>query len=52
MCVLDRAGIPAVNIGPGGPPYNWADEYVTVDEYLAAVRTYAATIQDFCNQPA
>jgi acetylornithine deacetylase/succinyl-diaminopimelate desuccinylase-like protein len=51
MCVLDRAGIPAVNIGPGGPPYNWADEYVTVDEYVAAVRVYAATIEEFCNQP-
>lgn len=50
MCVLDRAGIPTVNIGPGGPPYNWADEWVTVAEYLAAVRTYAATIADFCNR--
>ena len=49
MCVLDRAGIPTVNIGPGGPPYNWADEYVRVDEYLAAVRTYAAAIENFCN---
>ncbi len=52
MCVLDRAGIPTVNIGPGGPPYNWADEFVTVDEYLAAVRVYAATIEDWCNQDA
>ena len=51
MCVLNQAGIPTVNIGPGGPPYNWADESVSVDEYLAAVRTYAATIADFCNQP-
>ncbi|MGH2599067.1 MAG: M20 family metallopeptidase, partial [Dehalococcoidia bacterium] len=50
MCVLDRAGIPTVNIGPGGPPYNWADESVAVAEYLAAVRTYAATIAAFCNQ--
>ncbi len=50
MCVLDRHGIPTVNIGPGGPPYNWADEWVAVDEYLAAVRTYAAAIADFCNQ--
>lgn len=49
MCVLDRAGIPTVNIGPGGEPYNWADEYVAVDEYLAAVRTYAAAIADWCN---
>lgn len=52
MCVLDRAGIPTVNIGPGGPPYNWADEFVTVDEYLAAVRVYAATIEDWCNRDA
>ncbi len=43
-------GIPTVNIGSGGPPYNWADEHVTVDEYLAAVRTYAATLADFCNR--
>lgn len=51
MCVLNQAGIPTVNIGPGGPPYNWADESVSVDEYLAAVRTYTAIIEDFCNQP-
>jgi acetylornithine deacetylase/succinyl-diaminopimelate desuccinylase-like protein len=51
MCVLDRAGIPTVNVGPGGPPYNWADEFVAVDEYLTAVRTYAAAIADFCNSP-
>jgi len=50
MCVLDRAGIPTVNIGPGGAPYNWADEYVTTAEYFAAVNTYAATIADFCNR--
>lgn len=49
MCVLNQAGIPAVNLGPGGPPYNWADEWVSVDEYLAAVRIYAATIAGFCN---
>ena len=50
MCVLDRAGIPAINIGPGGPPYNWADEYVTVDDYLTDVRVYAAAIEEFCNE--
>jgi acetylornithine deacetylase/succinyl-diaminopimelate desuccinylase-like protein len=50
MCVLNRAGIPTVNIGPGGPPYNWADEHVTVAEYLAAVRVYTAIIDDWCNQ--
>jgi acetylornithine deacetylase/succinyl-diaminopimelate desuccinylase-like protein len=52
MCVLDRAGIPTVNIGPGGAPYNWADESVAVEEYLAAVRTYAAAIADWCNRTA
>jgi len=48
MCVLDRAGIPTVNIGPGGPPYNWANEFVTVDQYLAAVRVYAVAIAEWC----
>lgn len=48
MCVLDRAGIPTVNIGPGGPPYNWADEWVAVQDYLSAVRVYAAAIEEWC----
>jgi hypothetical protein len=48
MCVLNSRGIPTLNLGPGGPPYNWADEYVTVDEYLTAVSIYADTIARFC----
>ena len=49
MCVLNSHGIPTVNIGPGGPPYNWADEYVSVDEYLRAVRIYKSAIRAFCD---
>jgi acetylornithine deacetylase/succinyl-diaminopimelate desuccinylase-like protein len=52
MCVLNQRGIPTVNIGPGGPPYNWADEFVSVDEYFNAVGIYIAAIRDFCNRPA
>jgi hypothetical protein len=52
MCVLNQRGIPSVNIGPGGPPYNWADEFVTVDEYFNAVGVYVAAIRNFCNRPA
>jgi acetylornithine deacetylase/succinyl-diaminopimelate desuccinylase-like protein len=52
MCVLNQRGIPSVNLGPGGPPYNWADEFVTVDEYFNAVGVYVAAIRNFCNRPA
>jgi acetylornithine deacetylase/succinyl-diaminopimelate desuccinylase-like protein len=52
MCVLNERGIPSVNIGPGGAPYNWADEFVSLDEYLTAVRLYASVIRTFCNSEA
>lgn len=52
MCVLNERGIPSVNIGPGGAPYNWADEFVTVHEYLNAVHLYTSTIRSFCNEGA
>lgn len=52
MCVLNERGIPSVNIGPGGPPYNWADEYVELEEYLTAVGIYVATIEAFCGMPS
>jgi acetylornithine deacetylase/succinyl-diaminopimelate desuccinylase-like protein len=42
-------GIPGVNIGPGGPPYNWADEWVLLDEYLAAVAIYERLARKWCN---
>ena len=48
MAVFKQYGIPAVNIGPGGPPYNFADEYVTVAEYLEAVRTHVALAIEWC----
>ena len=47
--VLAPVGIPCVNIGPGGLPYTFTDEYVLQDEYLNAVRTYVAAALDFCN---
>lgn len=43
-------GIPGVNIGPGGPPYNWANEWVALDEYLAAVEIYERLARRWCSQ--
>jgi acetylornithine deacetylase/succinyl-diaminopimelate desuccinylase-like protein len=42
--------IPGIDIGPGGPPYNWADEWVALDEYLAAVAIYEQLARAWCRQ--
>ena len=41
--VLIERGIPSVTYGPGSKFCYWDDEYVNVDEYLKAIRVYAAT---------
>jgi len=38
--ILNEAGIPAVTYGPGSMECYWDDEWVSVQDYLAAVRTY------------
>lgn len=41
--VMIEAGIPSVTYGPGSKFCYWDDEYVSVDEYLQAIRVYATT---------
>ncbi len=48
MRPLFDAGIPAVNLGPGTPPYNWADEWVETARYLETVAIYEAFLQRWC----
>lgn len=48
MVPLRRAGIDAVNIGPGTSPYNWADEWVETHKYLEIVEVYAAAAAAWC----
>jgi acetylornithine deacetylase/succinyl-diaminopimelate desuccinylase-like protein len=48
MAVLWDAGIECVNIGPGDPPYNFADEFVYLDQYHDAVAGYVAAAMLFC----
>lgn len=43
-----EAGIPAVTYGPGSMNCYWDDEYVLVDEYLAAIRAYCAVAIRLC----
>lgn len=38
--ILNEAGIPAVTYGPGSMECYWDDEWVTVEDYLGAIRTY------------
>jgi acetylornithine deacetylase/succinyl-diaminopimelate desuccinylase family protein len=44
--VLNEMGIPAVTYGPGSMECYWDDEYVEVDEYLMAVKTYCVAALD------
>jgi acetylornithine deacetylase/succinyl-diaminopimelate desuccinylase-like protein len=48
MRPLADAGIPAVNLGPGTPPYNWADEWVEAARYLETVSIYEAFLRRWC----
>ncbi|QRQ78068.1 M20 family metallopeptidase [Glutamicibacter protophormiae] len=50
MVPLAQAGIPAINIGPGTPPYSWADEWVEQAKYDEIIAIYAALANQWCNQ--
>ena len=41
--VFNERGIPAVTYGPGSKHCYWDEEYVSIDEYLQAIKVYAAT---------
>ncbi len=46
---LNAKGIPAISCGAGDLRVAHADdEYVLIDELMAACRTYAATAMDWC----
>ena len=48
MVVMRQFGIPAVNIGPGTPPYSWADEWVELEKYREIVDIYETTARRWC----
>ena len=41
--MLNERGIPSVTYGPGSKYCYWDEEYVPIDEYLQAIKVYAAT---------
>jgi acetylornithine deacetylase/succinyl-diaminopimelate desuccinylase-like protein len=41
--IFNERGIPAVTYGPGSKHCYWDEEYVRIDEYLQAIKVYAAT---------
>jgi acetylornithine deacetylase/succinyl-diaminopimelate desuccinylase-like protein len=41
--IFNGRGIPAVTYGPGSKHCYWDEEYVRIDEYLQAIKVYAAT---------
>ena len=41
-------GIPAVNVGPGTPPYSWADEWVEQRKYAEIVDVYENAARAWC----
>jgi acetylornithine deacetylase/succinyl-diaminopimelate desuccinylase-like protein len=41
--IFNERGIPAVTYGPGSKHCYWDDEYVSIGEYLQAIKVYAAT---------
>ena len=43
FCVCMREGIPSVTYGPGSKYCYWDEEFVPIDEYLTAIKVYAAT---------
>lgn len=48
MVPLRDFGIPAVNIGPGTPPYSWADEWVERAKYDEIVDVYERAARAWC----
>ena len=49
--VFNERGIPAVTYGPGSKHCYWDDEYVRTDEYLNAIKVYAATAARWFDSP-
>jgi acetylornithine deacetylase/succinyl-diaminopimelate desuccinylase-like protein len=41
--VMIEAGIPSITYGPGSKYCYWDEEFVPIEEYLQAIRVYAAT---------
>lgn len=41
--IFNERGIPAVTYGPGSKHCYWDDEFVSIDEYLKAIKVYATT---------
>lgn len=41
--VLNERGIPSITYGPGSKYCYWDEEYVSIAEYLTAIKVYAAT---------
>lgn len=41
--VLNERGIPSITYGPGSKYCYWDEEYVSIREYLQAIKVYAAT---------
>jgi acetylornithine deacetylase/succinyl-diaminopimelate desuccinylase-like protein len=49
--IFNERGIPAVTYGPGSKHCYWDDEYVSIDEYLKAIKVYAATAANWFDAP-
>ena len=48
MVVMNDFGIPAVNVGPGTPPYSWADEWVEQTKFAEIVDVYENAARSWC----
>lgn len=50
--VLGERGIPSITYGPGSKHCYWDEEFVSIDEYLQAIKVYAATAVNWFQKPA
>ncbi|MFT4468936.1 M20 family metallopeptidase [Arthrobacter sulfonylureivorans] len=49
MVPLKQFGIPSVNVGPGTPPYSWADEWVELAKYRQIIEIYNNAVNNWCS---
>lgn len=49
MVPLKQFGIPSVNVGPGTPPYSWADEWVELAKYREIIEIYNNAVHSWCS---